>query len=209
MAAKGRHKRREFLDVFSGLRCCPSLAAGAPSRHKVRSKIFAFAGYFYSISRGTLTYPVGKAKLAYGDFYEFQYREAPWCCIYAGLTTNESASFMSVFTHFAQSYGIHKVVYRLHVIFGWRMRQLHERSCRFFCWFGPVKSLLILFPVLKRSPFAVRSLLSPALPSTSVWRGGRRGARFSFMCHLWQGGIAAFPLVMPWRSAHLYLRDIA
>jgi len=53
---------------------------------------------------------LGKDKLAYGDFYAFQYEGAPWCCIYVGLTTNESASFTDAFTHFAESYGIHKVV---------------------------------------------------------------------------------------------------
>jgi len=53
---------------------------------------------------------LGKDKLAYGDFHAFQYEGAPWCCIYVGLTTNEWASFEDIFTHFAKSYGIHKVV---------------------------------------------------------------------------------------------------
>jgi len=53
---------------------------------------------------------MGKDKLAYGDFYEYQYERAPWCCIYVGLTANESHSFRDVFTHFAESYDIHKVV---------------------------------------------------------------------------------------------------
>jgi hypothetical protein len=88
---------------------------------------------------------LGKDKLAYGDFYAFQYEGAPWCCIYVGLTTNESASFTDAFTHFADSYGIHKVVKQYMSYSGQGCANYMSDHVAFFVYPVPTKDIIDIY----------------------------------------------------------------